>query len=468
MSAASQKNTPRTRGKSLTAAAEMPDQPIANPTQKGGPKKDDIATILATIQKRLDKLDVLDVMDKRMEQLEQKIDALTKLENRVEKLAASTDEFMQQTVARLEETTGRMDANDRQHESDAREMMIMSHNLGKTESDNKQLRQMVNDMESKSREINLKIEGKSEDETENLRDYVMDMAAHLTPNGLDPAAVAMIRRLGRRPTTQPRLNQRTQPRPILITFRSVQDRNLLYYARTKLKDSDRYRMIYLNDDATVMTKRAREDFRSVAALVRADGKEVRIHDDGIVVEGRKYKHAEADLLPANYSMQKAKTVEIDGGLYFQSSNSFLSNFYPAPIIDDKRYYPTAEHKLQAEKCVMANDAAQLKRVMTAKTPLDAKRMGDQIQESQEWRNAREEVLKKIIDLKFDQNRDLALQLIGTQPLTLHEATPNAFYGIGASLHSRELRNRQHTGLNKLGKALEAKRANLIAATTSQD
>lgn len=111
---------------------------------------------------------------------------------------------------------------------------------------------------------------------------------------------------------------------------------------------------------------------------------------------------------------------------------------------------------------MAGDLERHCAIVNARTPLEAKRIGDQIQETPEWRQAREDTLRAIIDMKFDQNPQLAIRLIKTRDLTLHEATNNSFYGIGAALNSREMRNKQFTGQNKLGAALEDKRTRLIA------
>ena len=159
---------------------------------------------------------------------------------------------------------------------------------------------------------------------------------------------------------------------------------------------------------------------------------------------------------------------MDGGLYFHSAHSMLSNFHAAPIIHDGVYYPTAEHRYQAEKCKVANDGARHQQVITARSPLEAKKIGDQIKESDEWRDARDGVMEMVIDLKFDQNKELAKYLMGTRDFTLHEATSNEHYGIGATLNSRTMRNKQFVGKNKLGAILEAKRENLKAKHVSDN
>lgn len=72
----------------------------------------------------------------------------------------------------------------------------------------------------------------------------------------------------------------------MITFRSVQDRNLVYFESLKLKNSEKYRGIFVNDEVTSLTQRMRENYRSVAALSRTAGSEVRVHGDGVVIDGK--------------------------------------------------------------------------------------------------------------------------------------------------------------------------------------
>lgn len=435
----------KTRGKFPTATSPLPPRSITHDcgNDANGPT-------LSMIMKRLDKLDSLE-------------DKIVKLTSTTEAFKQSTEGFIQKTTSDLAALTERMDRADRQQQTYQRTLAIMDYKLAKSDENNRRLQMRMNELENKAKECNLKIEGKVEQENEQLERYILELANYLTHGKTDRTAIVAARRLGKQSNGQPRTDLRAlRPRPILITFRTVQERNQVYYARTRLRNSEQYRQIYLNDDATQMTRTFREDYRSVAALVRRNDKEVRLHDNGIVIEGRKYKHGEANQLPAEFMLEKAKTVKIGEGLYFQSEKSFLSNFHPAPIIDEGYFYPTAEHMFQAKKCEMVNDLVGLSRIKSAHTPLEAKRIGDQIQETSRWTEARESTLKQVLDLKFDQNMDLAKKLIHTGKLTLHEATPNAYYGIGAALHSRELRNCQYTGLNKLGYALMDKRSRLIA------
>jgi ribA/ribD-fused uncharacterized protein len=123
-------------------------------------------------------------------------------------------------------------------------------------------------------------------------------------------------------------------------------------------------------------------------------------------------------------------------------------------------YPTAEHRYQAAKSEAAGDIERLNQVIITRSPLDAKRVAGQIPDTLEWRHRRDAVLTKIIDQKFDQNVGLRDLLLNTGNKRLNEATANNYFGIGASLHSRAVRDMSYKGQNKLGQVLMAKRDQL--------
>ena len=69
-------------------------------------------------------------------------------------------------------------------------------------------------------------------------------------------------------------------------------------------------------------------------------------------------------------------------------------------------------------------------------------------------------MKGVVNKKFDQNKDLAVKLVATGIKVLKEATTDTLFGIGASLHSKEVRDGTYNGQNKMGKILMMKRNQL--------
>lgn len=443
----------RTRGKATVGSASsipnnVPSSPVArSPTRsphKAHGAMDDSA--LAQILARLDRMEL------RMD------DSIGEVKSMAGETATE--------VARLSVL---LVNSSQEREKDRRSLRIVNHDLKLTRQSNKLLAERVNELENNAKICNIRLDGKEEDETEDLKAYMTDLITFLSPTGVGMSDIGAAYRIGKKLTNHTYTNQATshrnahiatRPRSIMIIFKSVLARNAFYFSRAKLNKTERYAGIYLNDDVTQITRKCREEFRSVAVLARSSGAEVRVHSDGIVIDGHKFKHAAT--LPEKFSLSKAKTVEMHNELYFHSEHSFLSNFHPSPISDDNTVYPTAEHCFQAAKCRLANDKEKLDQVLNAQTPMEAKRIAEPIPESAEWRHSREAILTGVIDQKFDQNPVLADMLVATGHIKLNEATNNTYYGVGATLHSRALRDRSYRGINKLGQVLAAKRDSIRA------
>lgn len=400
----------------------------------------------------------------RLDRMETRLDTrLNKVDGSLKIINETTEETRSKTAKELEVLEKLYTEVRSEHLEDRREIKIMKRELEAEKEMNRRMNVRLNAIENNSRICNLLVDGKAETEGENLRQFISDMANFLTKGELQQSAILSVYRIGKRGPTMMR-DRPVRPRQIKIVFATERERNMLFYARTKLKDTANYRGIYLNDDVTGETRQARDHYRSVAALARSSGATVKVHGDGVILNGQKYKLFESGTLPPRFSIQRAKTIDSGEGIYFHSEFAFLSNFYPAPILADGVLYLTAEHRFQARKCLVANDYDLLARVIEAPTPLEAKRIADTLPESGDWLQRRDQILEDTVSEKFDQNKMLAEKLLLTGEKPLYEATTNRYYGIGAALHSREVRDKNHTGLNKLGKALESKRQSLKERT----
>lgn len=354
-------------------------------------------------------------------------------------------------IARL---TGLLEETRRDRDSERRQNLIVSAQLASAVESNRRLEAQLNTLENRSRVRNIRLDGKQEVEGEDLFKYVADIANKIGVNSLARGDIAAVYRIGSWLSDG---RARLRPRTIMIVFSNENARNRLFFARTKLKNVDWLRGVYLNDDVTVVTRKQREDYRSVAALARSLHADVRVHTDGILLDGVKYRLTESHTLPAKFSVERAKTVEEGGELYFSSEYSFLSNFSPSPIVVGDTVFHTAEHMYQSLKCKHSGDEQLKDRIIVAPTPLEAKRLADGVKESPEWRANRDAVMTRVIQEKFAQNPHLAAKLMKTGDRKLNEATRNDHFGIGVNLHAREISDKSYRGTNMLGNILMAQR-----------
>lgn len=119
----------------------------------------------------------------------------------------------------------------------------------------------------------------------------------------------------------------------------------------------------------------------------------------------------------------------------------FSNFFDSPIVIDEKFYPTVEHYYQAMKAETAKDAEKIRK---AKTPHDAKKLGRKIKIRSNWDDKKFNIMLNGLYAKFTQNPELAVILLETGDVTIHEDCKDSWWGGGPNFPG---------GRDWLGKAL---------------
>jgi len=138
---------------------------------------------------------------------------------------------------------------------------------------------------------------------------------------------------------------------------------------------------------------------------------------------------------------------------------WLSNFFPAPIAEAGKVWPTAEHLYQACKTDVPGER---ERIRLTPTPGAAKRLGRIVTLRRGWLEERESWMAWVLQLKFRQHADLAARLVATGDSRLVEDSPwDSYWGIG----------RDGRGRNTLGVLLmelrEAFRSGRVRPSTTR-
>lgn len=137
--------------------------------------------------------------------------------------------------------------------------------------------------------------------------------------------------------------------------------------------------------------------------------------------------------------------------------SCFSQWWASPFTVDGIRYPTAEHWMMAQKALLFGDSVMHEKIITAKSPAEAKALGRHIQPFNEerWNANRFDIVVEGNYHKFSQHPDLAAFLLGTRQRVLVEASPvDKIWGIGLTADSEQAQNpRRWNGLNLLGFAL---------------
>lgn len=130
-------------------------------------------------------------------------------------------------------------------------------------------------------------------------------------------------------------------------------------------------------------------------------------------------------------------------------------------------YATAEHWMMVHKARLFEDEAARERVLAAASPGEAKKAGRTVRGfiDEVWTEHRLGIVTRGSVHKFGQDEALRGYLLGTGERVLVEASPlDRIWGIGlAADDPRAADPATWRGLNLLGEALMAARAELVAA-----
>ncbi|MFF1797687.1 NADAR family protein [Kitasatospora sp. NPDC058263] len=142
----------------------------------------------------------------------------------------------------------------------------------------------------------------------------------------------------------------------------------------------------------------------------------------------------------------------------------LSQWWPSPFTVDGVTYASAEHWMMAGKARLFGDEAIVPRILAARTPAEAKKLGRQVRGFDEptWAAGRFELVVTGNVAKFGQDDALRDYLLGTRQRVLVEASPvDRLWGIGlAADDERAARPADWRGENLLGFALMEARTRL--------
>lgn len=136
---------------------------------------------------------------------------------------------------------------------------------------------------------------------------------------------------------------------------------------------------------------------------------------------------------------------------FEGDYRYLSNFYPCPVTvfftdtGEIVTFRSSEAAFQAAKCPeVASSFRSLE-------PAAAKKLGNKVELRCDWNDIRDEIMRKVIRAKFEQNPDLARRLLETKDAELIEGNSwgDTYWGV-CDGH----------GQNKLGRILMSIREEL--------
>lgn len=269
-----------------------------------------------------------------------------------------------------------------------------------------------------------------------------------------------------------RMGSRSQgsnrPRPIMVHFGSMPDRNRVWRAKKGLQRGTGSN-IWIQED---MPRSLKEDLRVLlkvakhaATLDKEEYKSIKVKDFRLFFDGKGYSPAELELLPHELRPSTLCTTWTDDMVAFFGRFSPLSNHHPSPFIVNDTSFSCVEQYLAVARARLANDPDTLDRALSCSNPSDCRGILNALREDhvEEWENCRAPVLMKALRNKFQQNKHLGDYLKRTFPRHLGEASPDVVWGIGCHLEDENATTHStwHADGNLLGKSLTTVREELI-------
>ena len=306
-------------------------------TSEPSPPKKNMADANAKDPKDLTLKDVIDQMKESMHELETKMEK--KIDENAKKFEArckTSDEKLDKIEANTNDMSDRITTLEQ--EVDSKNKTIQT------------LQSRVETLEEERRNHNVIIEGLPEEKNGNLRRTLDDLFGFLEVS-YDSEWADSVFRIG------VKNDKVKRPRAVKVCFLFVRCKNELYKNSYKLKKSQKYQRVYLVEDYPPKVQDQMKVMRAISAFAKSQGIDSKMRGPKIVIDGKASTYGELKHLPHNLTIERAKVIEVEDGVAFQSKHAFLSSHYPCTIKVDDKIYNCSEQLFHYTRAIENNEAA---------------------------------------------------------------------------------------------------------------
>ena len=141
---------------------------------------------------------------------------------------------------------------------------------------------------------------------------------------------------------------------------------------------------------------------------------------------------------------------------FAGPDNPLSNFYPCFLNVFGVNHHSSEHAFQYVKAIRCGDIQKAQAIQEAETALDAKKLGKDITNTDEFISKRQEIMEEILNAKYSQVDDFRSAVKKGTPSTIFaESVFDVFWGTGLNRTATDHTDyRKWPGKNIMGKLLD--------------
>ena len=232
-----------------------------------------------------------------------------------------------------------------------------------------------------------------------------------------------------------RIKRGSEHGPIVVSFKVFEDKLEIYKHVKNLKDLDKWKQVYINDDPTETQQNEQHNLLALWAYARSKGYNSRVRANCINVQDRKYTYQDLAKLVPELTLEKAKTLECLGGkgIGFQSVHSPLSNLFPCNVEYKNWVFLSAEGALQHTRAVICKCLAIARLIEFERDAYRVKIPAADLPFSHDWDMSVDVVLLEILLIKFTENTYCREALLATGERSLFEATGDRVWACGPPL-----------------------------------
>ena len=238
------------------------------------------------------------------------------------------------------------------------------------------------------------------------------------------------------------------PRPLLVSFVRLDDRNLVFANRANLRNSQYLSRVWITEDVTPRTRRARNVIREVAKEARNQGVRCLATPNSVTLNDRKFTEDNLNDLPPECAVEKIKMKKISDTIAYGSEHAPFSNLYPAKVPMNKRNYLSSEQAFRHTRATENKHHNVAARILWCRDPYEMMDLDKNLAVTTEWKAKEDFVLFKCMFRKFEASEELREILLSTGDMELAEATRNTKWATGASLNSNAMKTHTWTGENR--------------------
>ena len=385
-----------------------------------------IASKLAGIDKRLEKLDTMEV---EMVALKNSLAELQKAHQYTHAELKGTSEEVVSLKAEVDEIQVQQNS--------------LNSEMNKLKLENKELKEKMLKQEIYSRRENVIIDGIEETEREDCLSTVTSMFADL--DGVGHVKLERCHRLGRKSPHQP-----VKPRPIIARFLHHTEKVKVMKKWSSLKQKG----IFIRDDFPIEVIARRAKLKPVLNKAKTEDDNAKLIMDKLLFKGNLYTADNIQNIPIDLSDIGTQVEE--SKVLFKGRYSPLSNLFVCCLKDGEKTFHSSEQLYQYRRALDANNIDIAVKVLDAKDSYQAMTIGKQMNTNEQWTETKGmEIMRQVVRIKSEQVPEFRNLLTQHADKTFFEASSNRVWGIGVDLYSPDIdSSSKWLGKNLLGKVFE--------------